>query len=129
GSQSGTSNGAFIAALPMEEMVSSLGQIRSAVGQEAYDSASLCIRRAGELLRGCAAFGLMAVLFACLATPAHAKQDDRDWIAQIRTLAAAQDWDGAMKVVEQQAATRPTDVEVREWRARVLTWSGKLDAA
>jgi tetratricopeptide (TPR) repeat protein len=113
----------------MEEMVSSLGQIRSAVGQEAYDSASLCIRRAGELLRGCAAFGLMAVLFACLATPAHAKQDDRDWIAQIRTLAAAQDWDGAMKVVEQQAAGRPADVEVREWRARVLTWSGKLDAA
>jgi tetratricopeptide (TPR) repeat protein len=58
-----------------------------------------------------------------------AKQADGNWVAEVRKLAATQDWAGAMKVIEAQNAERPGDVEVREWRARVLTWSGKLDEA
>lgn len=72
---------------------------------------------------------ILGVVFLCASGARAGKQDDREWIAQIRKLAAAQDWDGAMKIVEQQADALPGDVEVREWRARVLTWSGKLEEA
>ena len=52
-----------------------------------------------------------------------------DWIGEVRHLAEVRDWDGALKVIDREAASRPGDVEVREWRARVLTWSGKLTQA
>ena len=34
-----------------------------------------------------------------------------------------------MRVVEQQIACAPQDMDVRAWRARVLAWSGKLPEA
>ena len=52
-----------------------------------------------------------------------------DWIGEVRHLAEVRDWDGALRVIDREATSRPGDVEVREWRARVLTWSGKLAQA
>jgi tetratricopeptide (TPR) repeat protein len=51
------------------------------------------------------------------------------WQAQVRKYADAKDWDSAMRLVEQQIARAPQDMDVRAWRARVLAWSGKLPEA
>ena len=39
------------------------------------------------------------------------------------------DWDSAMRIVEREIARAPQDMDVRAWRARVLTWSGHLAEA
>lgn len=52
-----------------------------------------------------------------------------DWQTQVRKYAEAQDWDSAMRVVHQQIALAPQDMDVRAWRARVFAWSGKLAEA
>jgi tetratricopeptide (TPR) repeat protein len=43
--------------------------------------------------------------------------------------AEAKDWESAMRVVEEAIARWPEDMDVREWRARVLTWSGRWQSA
>lgn len=48
------------------------------------------------------------------------------WQAQVRKYAEAKDWDSAMQLVDQEIARAPQDMDVQAWRARVLTWSGKL---
>src|SRR5579864_100297 len=48
------------------------------------------------------------------------------WQAQVRKYAEAKDWDSAMRVVEQEIARAPQDMDVWAWRARVLAWSGRL---
>jgi len=47
----------------------------------------------------------------------------------VRKYAEAKDWDSAMRLVEQEIARAPEDMDVRAWRARVLAWSGKLPEA
>ena len=51
------------------------------------------------------------------------------WQAEVRRYAEKQDWNSAMRIVEAEAARSPQDMDVRSWRARVLTWSGRLDQA
>jgi tetratricopeptide (TPR) repeat protein len=58
-----------------------------------------------------------------------AQQAGADWVAEVRHLAELQDWKGALRVLDREGNLRPNDVEVREWRARVLTWSGNLTQA
>jgi tetratricopeptide (TPR) repeat protein len=60
---------------------------------------------------------------------AQAQTVSQDWQAQIRKYAATQDWKSAMRVVDQQIALEPHDMDVRAWRARVLAWSGQFPAA
>jgi tetratricopeptide (TPR) repeat protein len=57
---------------------------------------------------------------------ARAQNQTPDWQAQVRKYAEAKDWESAMRLVEQEIARAPQDIEVRAWRARVLAWSGKL---
>ena len=52
-----------------------------------------------------------------------------DWQGQVRKYAEARDWASAMRLVEQEIARAPQDMDVRAWRARVLAWSGKLPQA
>lgn len=52
-----------------------------------------------------------------------------DWQTQVRKYAEAQDWDSAMRVVNQQIAHAPQDMDIRAWRARIFAWSGKLAEA
>src|SRR5690348_4057548 len=52
-----------------------------------------------------------------------------DWQGQVRKYAEARDWASAMRLVEQEIAQAPQDMDVRAWRARVLDWSGKLQEA
>jgi len=48
------------------------------------------------------------------------------WQEQVRKCAEEQDWGTAMQIVEHEIARSPQDMDVREWRARVLLWSGRL---
>src|ERR1700692_1232902 len=48
---------------------------------------------------------------------------------EIRTSVEKQDWETALRIVDEQVARWPEDMDVRAWRARVLTWAGKLDQA
>jgi tetratricopeptide (TPR) repeat protein len=52
-----------------------------------------------------------------------------NWQGQVRKYAEARDWASAMRLVEQEIAPAPQDMDVRAWRARVLAWSGKLTEA
>ena len=51
------------------------------------------------------------------------------WREEIRKSVEKGDWDAAMRIVDGQVARWPEDMDVRAWRARVLSWSGKLDEA
>ncbi len=59
----------------------------------------------------------------------HAQSPSPDWQAQVRRYAEAQDWDSATRLIEQEVARAPQDMDVRAWRARVLAWCGKLPEA
>jgi tetratricopeptide (TPR) repeat protein len=52
-----------------------------------------------------------------------------EWQAQVRKYAEAQDWISAMTIVDREVAAAPRDMDVRAWRARVLSWSGHLQEA
>ena len=76
--------------------------------------------------------GLAApVLLCCFlaGTSRGAQESASSWVAEVRHFAELQDWKGALQVIDREANTRAGDVEVREWRARVLTWSGNLTQA
>jgi len=65
----------------------------------------------------------------CSCPPLKAQQEVPDWVAAVRRLAELHDWATAMQIINEEGARRPGDIEVREWRARVLTWSGNLEQA
>lgn len=77
----------------------------------------------------------LLLLYGCLAaawflgSPVRAQEQRPDWQAEVRKYAEAQDWPSAMRIVDREAARAPQDMEVRAWRARVLTWSGHLAEA
>jgi tetratricopeptide (TPR) repeat protein len=79
--------------------------------------------------------GLALVLSLCLvllslcAASAAAQDQPRDWQRQVRKYCEANDWPSAMRVLEQQIARAPGDLDLKAWRARVLTWSGNLAEA
>ena len=62
-------------------------------------------------------------------SPAYGQSQATAWQAQVRKYAEAKDWDSATRLVEQEIARAPQDMDVRAWRARVLAWSGKLQEA
>src|ERR1700730_11376795 len=51
------------------------------------------------------------------------------WQADVRSCAEAKDWAAAMGIVDREVARTPRDMDVRAWRARILTWSGRLAEA
>lgn len=70
------------------------------------------------------------IAFVLLCVPvSEAQSQAPDWQAQVRKYADAKDWDSAMRLVEEQIARTPQDMDVRAWRARVLAWAGKLPEA
>src|SRR2546425_9575306 len=58
-----------------------------------------------------------------------AQQPAPDWQTEVQKYAQAQDWSGAMRIVDREIARAPHDMDVRAWRARVLVWSGHLAEA
>ena len=64
-----------------------------------------------------------------LAAPMRSQTQPSAWQAEVRKCAEAQDWISAMRIVDHEAAAAPQDMDVRAWRARVLSWSGRLPEA
>jgi tetratricopeptide (TPR) repeat protein len=71
-------------------------------------------------------WSLLPVLFASLCA---AQAPSSTWQQQVRNYAENQDWDSAMRIVEEQISRSPHDMDVRSWRARILSWSGRLNQA
>jgi tetratricopeptide (TPR) repeat protein len=64
-----------------------------------------------------------------LALPVWGQSSQPDWQKQVRRYADKQDWASAMRIVDEEIARAPGDMDVRAWRARILEWSGKLSEA
>lgn len=64
-----------------------------------------------------------------LCSPIRGQERGADWQVEVRKYAEAQDWASALRIVDREAARTPQDMDVRVWRARVLTWSGHLPEA
>ena len=63
------------------------------------------------------------------ASPVFGQIHEPEWQVQVRKYSEAKDWDSAMIIVNREVARAPQDADVRAWRARVLTWSGRLEDA
>ena len=74
------------------------------------------------ILRTLARIGIFCTL-------AWGQQLTLGWQEDVRRLAAAQDWGAAMRIVDREISRAPRDMDVRTWRARILTWSGSLAEA
>jgi len=61
--------------------------------------------------------------------PVWGQQTVPDWQAEVRRDADAKDWAGALRIVDREITLAPQDVDVLAWRARILTWAGKLSEA
>jgi tetratricopeptide (TPR) repeat protein len=72
--------------------------------------------------------GVAAPLFFSATSPA-AQTQTPEWQMRVRKYAESQDWAAALWVVEQQIARSPQDLDLWAWRARILTWSGRLQEA
>ena len=57
------------------------------------------------------------------------KQSEETWQAQVRKYSDARDWTNALRIVDEQIASSPQDMDTLAWRARVLTWAGRLAEA
>src|SRR5689334_8772864 len=64
-----------------------------------------------------------------LVVHAAAQEQQPDWQAQVRKYCDAKDWASAMRVLEQEIVRAPGDLDLKAWRARVFTWSGRLAEA
>jgi tetratricopeptide (TPR) repeat protein len=64
-----------------------------------------------------------------LCSLACGQQLTSSWQDQVRKCAETQDWTTALRIVNREVARAPHDMDVRSWRARVLTWSGSLAEA
>lgn len=64
-----------------------------------------------------------------LAWPLRAQEQPLNWQTQVRKYCEASDWPSAMRLVEAEIARSPQDLDLKAWRARVLTWAGRLAEA
>jgi tetratricopeptide (TPR) repeat protein len=74
-------------------------------------------------------FSLTLLIMLLAGNPAHGQSSPSDWQGQVRKLCEKSDWTAALRIVDQEIAHAPGDIDVAVWRARVLAWSGNLAAA
>jgi tetratricopeptide (TPR) repeat protein len=66
------------------------------------------------------------VVSAFVVSIALGQQPEETWQAQVRKSVAAHDFAAALRIVDRELARFPNDMDIRAWRARVLTWAGRL---
>jgi tetratricopeptide (TPR) repeat protein len=71
--------------------------------------------------------GFLALL--ALSLPVPAQELPPNWQVQVREYCDASDYASAMRVLELEIARAPQDLDLKAWRARVLTWAGRLGEA
>jgi tetratricopeptide (TPR) repeat protein len=64
-----------------------------------------------------------------LASLAQGQERPSDWRVQVRSYSEKGDWSAALLVIEREITLAPQDLDLKAWRARVLTWAGRLDEA
>jgi len=64
-----------------------------------------------------------------ITSPVFGQAQTSDWQTQVRKYSEARDWESALRIVDQEVARAPQDMDVRAWRARVLAWAGHLPEA
>jgi tetratricopeptide (TPR) repeat protein len=69
---------------------------------------------------------ILLVSMWTLCSPAWGEQPTSEWQKEVRKSVEAQDWSAAIRVVDREIARAPHDMDLRAWRARILTWSGSL---
>jgi tetratricopeptide (TPR) repeat protein len=79
-------------------------------------------------LLGSLLLGLIAGV-SLLGSPAFGQEPAPAWQVEVRRYAEVQNWAAALRIVDQQIARTPQDLDVRAWRARLLAWSGQLAEA
>ena len=86
------------------------------------------LRSRGALLRSTFRLPPALLLLAAvvLVRDVWGQQLEENWQVQVRQYADSQNWVDALRVVDQQIARSPNDMDIRAWRARVLTWAGRL---
>jgi tetratricopeptide (TPR) repeat protein len=72
---------------------------------------------------------LLMVGLVFLGSTARGQQPEEAWQAQVRKDADAHDWVDALRIIDQEIARSPDDMDIRAWRARVFTWAGRLTEA
>jgi tetratricopeptide (TPR) repeat protein len=72
---------------------------------------------------------LARILLGLASASSVCAQDLTDWRKQVRKYSEAQDWESAIRLVEQQVSRAPQDLDVKAWHARLLAWSGRLAEA
>jgi tetratricopeptide (TPR) repeat protein len=56
-------------------------------------------------------------------------QDPPNWQAQVRTYCETRDWPSAIRILDAEITRTPKDLDLKAWRARILTWAGRLEEA
>jgi tetratricopeptide (TPR) repeat protein len=64
-----------------------------------------------------------------VASPVFGQNQTPNWQEQVRKYCETRDWESALRIVDEEVARAPQDMDVRAWRARVLAWSGHLAEA
>jgi len=82
-------------------------------------------------LRAALRMPLCALVFlgtlAALAAPAAAQSPSpQNWQEQVRKYCDASNWPAALAVLDHEIASAPQDLDLKAWRARVLTWAGRF---
>src|ERR1700682_1279744 len=74
---------------------------------------------------------LLSCCFLALLTLASAvsAQELPTWQTQVRMYGEAREWPSAMRILDAEITRTPKDLDLKAWRARVLTWAGRLQEA
>ena len=85
---------------------------------------------ASSTFRGSRRFLMLVVCGSLLvAAAARAQLGEEAWQTEVRKYSDARDYSNALRIVDQQIALFPGDLDIRTWRAQVLTWAGRLTEA
>src|SRR5262245_30978078 len=102
-------------------------------GEKTFVRVMLSINSLAMALKGHDFSRRAALVLVCVALLSAASTEGQDqsldWQAQVRQLAEARDWPSAMRIVDDEIARAPQDMDVRAWRARLFAWSGRLREA
>lgn len=74
-------------------------------------------------------FCLSSVAIFLFASSVAAQQVQPAWQVQVRKYCEASAWPSAMRVLKQEIARAPADLDLRAWHARVRAWSGNFAQA
>jgi tetratricopeptide (TPR) repeat protein len=95
------------------------------------DFATVAKKGSTLVLRSFPCLLISLLVFAGLALgPAiSAQEQPPNWQTQVRTYCELREWPSALRVLEAEIARAPRDLDLKTWRARVLTWAGRLEEA